>query len=223
MVTYGDVMALLLTFFIMLAAMSEVKEEKFHKVLESIREYLGYDTGAAVEPGPSTAGSIDQQIRRVANEMGSPIPEGAPVNSILGQHLRVQAVEEGYKITIGGKVLFEEGSAQLKVTAYEPLDRLARIVQGYYNKLEVRGHTSIEDAGAQGQGTDLFDLAYFRAKAASDYLVSQGIDRRRMRLQSGGPFDRPDSNLTYEGKAANRRVEIIVSDELIEPEGAGGT
>ncbi len=221
MVTYGDCMGLLLTFFIMLAAMSEVKEEKFHKVLESIREYLGYETADASEPGQATAGSLYEQIRRVAQE-SAPIdrPEGVDARSTLGQDVRVQTVEEGYKITVGGKILFDEGSAELKESAHDTLGRLAGVVSGYYNKLEIRGHTAIEDLPPGAK--DLFDLAYMRAKAVGEYMVNQGIDRRRIRLQSGGPYDRPDSNLSYEGQEINRRVEIIVSDELIKPEGSGG-
>jgi chemotaxis protein MotB len=222
MVTYGDCMGLLLTFFIMLAAMSEVKEEKFHVVLESIREYLGYDLGSAVEPGDSASGSIYEMIRRVQNEFGSETPEGAPVPSTIGQNVLVQTVEEGYKITVGGKLLFDESSAVLKPSAYESLDRIARIVAGYYNKLEIRGHSAIEPVPGDASPAALFDLAYFRSKAVAEYLVNSGVDRKRIRLQSGGAFDRPASNLTVEGQAANRRVEIVVSDELVPPDGSGG-
>ena len=102
------------------------------------------------------------------------------------------------------------------------MTRLANICKGYYNKLEIRGHTSIEVIPASSQYKDLFDLSYARAKATAEYLISQGIDARRIRLQGGGPYDRPSSNLSYEGQEANRRVEVIVSDELIAPDGAGG-
>ncbi len=222
MVTYGDMMTLLLCFFVILVAISEVKEEKFHKVMESIRQYLGYENAAAVEPGDSSAGSIHEQIRRVLNEQGSPNPEGAPVKSALGQHVLVQTIEEGYKITIGGKILFDEGSAELKPAACPSLDRLVDIIRGYRNKLEIRGHAAIEVLPADSPYKDLFDLAYARAKAVAEYIEKAGIKARRIRLYSGGAFDRPASNLTYEGLAVNRSVVIIVSEELIEPEGAGG-
>lgn len=222
MVTYGDMMTLLLCFFVILVAISEVKEEKFHKVMESIREYLGHERADIVEPGKSSAGSLMEYIRRIQNETGSVDHAGAPANSVLGQHVMVQTLEEGGKIVIGGEVLFEEGSAQLKISAFTPLNRLVRIVDGYTNKLEIRGHASIEKIAPEGPIQDLFDLGYARAKAAAEYLIEQGIDARRIRLYSGGSFDRPESNLTYQGKEANRRVEVIVSEELIPLEGAGG-
>jgi chemotaxis protein MotB len=221
MITYGDMMSLLLCFFVILVAISEVKEEKFHKVMESIRQYLGWDAGQTVEPGEASASSFREQISRVLNEQGSPDPQGAPVKSTLGQHVLVQTVEEGHKITIGGKILFDEGSAELLVSAYEPMDRLIGIMKGYANKLEIRGHTGVERLPAGGPYDDLFDLAYARAKAAAAYLKAQGIDPRRIRLYSGGPYDRPSSNLTYEGQESNRSVEIIVSEELVPPEGVG--
>lgn len=219
-VTYGDMMSLLLCFFVILVAISEVKEEKFHKVMESIRQYLGYEGAPMVEPGDASASSFREQISRVLNEQGSTDPQGAPVNSTLGQHVLVQTVEEGHKITIGGKVLFAEGEAELAVSAYAPLDRLVGLLKGYPNKLEIRGHTGIEKLPDDSGYEDLFDLAFARARAAQAYLVEQGIDPRRIRLYSGGAYDRPDSNLTYQGQEANRSVEIIVSEELIPPEGA---
>lgn len=219
-VTYGDMMSLLLCFFVILVAISEVKEEKFHKVMESIREYLGWENTPRVEPGDNSGSSFREQISRVMNEQGSPDPQGAPVKSTLGQHVLVQTVDEGHKITLGGKVLFEEGSAELLVSAYPPLDRLISILKGYPNKLEVRGHTGIEQLPPGSTYRDLFDLAFERARATADYLKDQGVEPRRIRLYSGGPFDRPESNLTYEGQESNRSVEIIVSEELIAPEGA---
>jgi chemotaxis protein MotB len=213
-------MSLLLCFFVILVAISEVKEEKFHKVMESIREYLGWEDAPRVEPGDNSGSSFREQISRVMNEQGSPDDQGAPVKSTLGQHVLVQTVEEGHKITLGGKILFEEGSAELLVSAYPPLDRLISILKGYPNKLEVRGHTGIEQLPPGSTHRDLFDLAFERARAAADYLKDEGVDPRRIRLYSGGPFDRPESNLTYEGQESNRSVEIIVSEELIAPEGA---
>lgn len=221
-ITYADMVTLLLAMFVILTSMSKVQEDKFHQVMDSVQQYLGYEKGDAAEPGDAVSGSLYESIRRVAIEVGSPIAEGAPVNSTLGQYLRVETIDEGYKMTVGGKVLFDEGSAQLKPSAFEPLDRLAEIVRGYRNKLEIRGHTGIEALPQKSPYADLFDLAYFRAKAVKDYLASVGIDSKRMRILSGGQFDRPDSNLTYEGKAANRRVEVIASDELVPPDGAGG-
>ena len=221
-ITYADMVTLLLAMFVILASMSKVQEEKFHNVLESVREYFGYEQGAAAEPGDAVSGSLYEYLRRVANEAGGPAAEGATVNNVLGQHLQVTTVEEGQKITIGGKVMFDEGSAELKPSAFEPLDKLFTIVKGYYNKLEITGHTAIEPLPDGSPYKDLFDLSYARAKAIADYLVGRGIDPRRMRLRAGGPFDRPDSNLSYEGQAANRRVELIVSEELVPPKGAGG-
>lgn len=226
-ITYADMVTLLMALFAILASMSQVKQEKFQQVLDSVHQYFGYAQGPASEPGDNPSGSLYEKLRRVAVEAGGPIPEGAPVNSVLGDSLLCQTIDEGYKITIGGKVLFDEGSAELKPDAFMPLNKLASIIGGYFNKLEIRGHASIEALPEGGPYRDLFDLAYARAKSVADYLSGdqrgeRRIDPRRIRLYSGGPFDRPDSNLTYEGQAANRRVEVIVSDELVPPEGAGG-
>jgi chemotaxis protein MotB len=202
--------------FVILVSMSKVQDEKFYQVLESVHEYFGYAPGSANEPGLSTSGSLYEKLRWVAIEAGGPIPEGAPVNSVLGDNLLCQTIDEGYKITIGGKVLFDEGMAELKPDSFAPLNKLAWIIQGHPNKLEIKGHTATEP---------LPDGSPY--KAVADYVCDEQktdlkISRNRIRIYSGGPFDRPESNLTYEGQADNRRVEVIVSDELVSPEGAGG-
>ena len=223
-ITYADMVTLLLAMFVVLASMSKVQEEKFHQVLESIHEYIG---DARNEAGMSQSGSLYEKLRRLAIEAGGPIPEGVLVNSVLGDNLLCQTIDEGYKITIGGKVLFDDGSSELKPDAFMPLNKVAWIIQGHPNKLEIRGHTSIEPLAQGSPYKDLFDLAYARGKSVADYLCDDQkgdlrISRNRVRIYSGGPFDRPGSNLTFEGQADNRRVEVIVSDELVSPEGAGG-
>jgi chemotaxis protein MotB len=220
MVTYGDMMTLLLCFFVILVAISEVKEEKFHKVMESIREYFGYDTGQGVEPGDASASSIREQIARVLTEQGSDDPQGVAAPSELGDHVTVKTIDEGDKITIGGKVLFEEGRSELIPEAIPILDKLVQVMKGYPNKLEIRGHTGVEVLPPESPYEDLFDLAYARAKAVANHLKSQKIDKRRIRLYSGGPFDGSGDELTYEGREVNRSVDIIVSEELVPPEGA---
>jgi len=221
-ITYADMVTLLLAMFVILASMSKVQEEKFQQVLESVREYFGYEQGDAAEPGRNPSGSLYEKLRRLQNEIGGPLSEGAPVPGVLGDNMMTTTVDEGRKITIGGKVAFDEGSAELKPSAFGPLDKLVGIVRGYRNKLEITGHTAIEPLPAGSPYKDLFDLSYARAKAVADYLITRGIEAKRVRVRAGGPFDRPASNLSYEGQAANRRVEVIVTEELVPPDGSGG-
>lgn len=221
-ITYADMVTLLMALFVLLFSMSKPEQERIEQVAYSIREYFGLERGTNMTEGSFIGNSIYDKLRASVIPGGGADDGGTPVDAILGDNFLVETVEEGYKITIGGKVTFDEGSAALKPEAAPALDKLVGIAGGYYNKLEIRGHTSPLELAKGAAPLANYDLAYARARAAAEYMVNAGVDIRRIRLQSGGDYDRGESNLTYESAARNRRVEIIVSDELIKPVGVGG-
>jgi outer membrane protein OmpA-like peptidoglycan-associated protein len=103
------------------------------------------------------------------------------------------------------KTTFGSASAELEDGSYDVLDKLYASLAYYTNlRIEIAGHTD-------NQGGDDFNrkLSLDRARAVMNYLVGKGIDRSRMRARGYG-MDRPvDSNYTEEGRANNRRVEVV--------------
>ena len=103
------------------------------------------------------------------------------------------------------KTTFGSESAELDEGSYDVLDKVYASLAYYTNlKIEVAGHTD-------DRGGDDFNrkLSLDRARAVMNYLVSKGIDRNRIRARGYG-MDRPvASNYTEEGRADNRRVEVI--------------
>ena len=103
------------------------------------------------------------------------------------------------------KTTFGSASADLEDGSYEVLDKLYASLAYYTNlRIEIAGHTD-------NQGGDDFNrkLSLDRARAVMNYLVGKGIDRSRMRARGYG-MDKPvDSNYTEEGRANNRRVEVV--------------
>ena len=110
-----------------------------------------------------------------------------------------------------GDVLFDTGKSDLRPGAREALAKLTGIVLNYPSlRLAIEGHTDTTGSAEFNQ-----TLSQKRADAVRDYLVSQGLDTAKLSSQGMGMNDPVADNNTAEGRQKNRRVEIIVSGEVI--------
>jgi outer membrane protein OmpA-like peptidoglycan-associated protein len=110
-----------------------------------------------------------------------------------------------------GDVLFDTGKSDLRSGAREALAKLTGIVLNYPSlRLAIEGYTDTTGSAEFNQ-----TLSQKRADAVRDYLVSQGLDDAKLSSQGMGMNDPVADNSTAEGRQKNRRVEIIVSGEVI--------
>ena len=121
--------------------------------------------------------------------------------------LKVKKEARGVIITLEGAVLFASGKSQLLPIAQQKLDQVARALQAQgYKKIVVEGHT--DSRGARDMN---MALSLRRAEAVRSYLVSRGMDASKIGAVGLGP-DRPIAdNKSAEGRANNRRVELVVT------------
>lgn len=215
-VTFGDMMSLLLTFFIMLVSMSEIKEEKkFQAMLESMRRQFGHEASmAAIIPGNSTpTNSSMQSMATMGRSKRKDIMRGGnKVQSVSGEDNLVRIISPGKDTTIGGLAFFEEDSAELDSAAMADLRSIAEQIAGKPQKVEIRGHASRKPVPGGG---DHWTLAYTRAQRAKDYLVGLGIDAERIRLGSAGSHEPLDDGIDNASRKSNARVEVLMWDEPI--------
>jgi outer membrane protein OmpA-like peptidoglycan-associated protein len=116
----------------------------------------------------------------------------------------------GLVVNLGG-VNFPSGKADLSVNAKERLSRFSGLVAAHPGlKFQVEGHTD-----NIGETTLNQKLSQTRAEAVRDYLVQQGVSAESITAEGLGDADPVASNNTSEGRAQNRRVEIIVSGDVI--------
>jgi len=110
-----------------------------------------------------------------------------------------------------GDVLFDTGKYNLRMPAQLGLAKLSGIVLSHPGlKLAVEGYTDTTGTAAFNQ-----TLSEQRANAVRDYLIQQGLDAGSITAQGFGPSDPVASNDTPQGRQQNRRVEIIISGEVI--------
>jgi outer membrane protein OmpA-like peptidoglycan-associated protein len=110
-----------------------------------------------------------------------------------------------------GDLLFETGQYELRPSAREKLARFAGIVLPYQGlSVQVEGFTDSTGSDALNER-----LSRQRADAVSRFLIGQGLAPERLRARGYGPADPIASNDTPEGRQRNRRVELVVSGEMI--------
>ena len=125
----------------------------------------------------------------------------------LARIASVKQEERGMVITLSGAVLFPSGKATLLSSAQRKLDEVAQALsQGNPEaSIVIEGHTDSQGSVAFNQ-----KLSTLRAEAVRAYLGTHGVEASRMRAEGLG-FERPVAdNQTAEGRANNRRVEIVV-------------
>jgi outer membrane protein OmpA-like peptidoglycan-associated protein len=113
--------------------------------------------------------------------------------------------DRGMVITLQGEVLFKTGKWDLKPAAMAKLDQIADALRGKEQPMVVFGFT--DNVGAIDMN---MDLSQKRAQSVRDYLVTKGIPSDLITSQGKGPAEPVAGNDSIEGRAQNRRVEIVV-------------
>lgn len=123
----------------------------------------------------------------------------------------VYLTQEQPTFSVGGTfimhdIFFEFDKSTLLQQSYFELMRLTSLLETYPKmRIEIRGHTD-----AKGADSYNLRLSENRAKAVADYLISKGVDAKRIRYKGYGKSQPIDSNDTEEGRAKNRRVEFKI-------------
>lgn len=219
-VTFGDMMSLLLTFFIMLVSLSEIKEEeKYQAMVESMKQQFGYEASRpSMVPGQlRPRNSALAKIATMGRARRQNIAQGGDkVQAPVGEHPRVMIVRPGSKTAIGTVVYFGEGSADLGEAQQTVLKQHVHVIQGKPQKIEIRGHTSHRPVSPSGGINDHWDLAFSRSRAVMRYLVNElQLDSRRIRVSVAGPNEPAHIGTDPEKLQDNSRVEVYLLDEVI--------
>jgi len=143
--------------------------------------------------------SRERQARTVAEA------QAAQSRKDLEQFAQVKDMSRGTVITLSGGVLFSSGKAVLQPGAEDQLSRVAAYLKSSPRPVVIEGYTDSRGSSKANQS-----LSERRAKAVSDYLTSQGVPPDRIRAVGKGESSPIASNASADGRAQNRRVEIVL-------------
>ncbi|MCL6450691.1 MAG: OmpA family protein [Acetobacteraceae bacterium] len=217
MLTYGDMVTLLLTLFVMLYAFSQVDLQKFEMVLVSLQGAFGVlrGGGGGVELGPVTEPEevpgeqpfqVDWQQLRAASES---LAEAVARAGLSGQ-VQLQMEERGLVVRFADAVLFDLGRAELKPAARAILDEVARVVRPLPNPIRVEGHTDDLPISTVRFPSN-WELSTARATTVVRYFIEHhGFPPGRLSAAGYGEHKPVAPNTSDENRRKNRRVDVVI-------------
>ncbi|MEE8432740.1 MAG: OmpA family protein [Candidatus Desulfatibia sp.] len=220
-VTYADLMTLLLVFFILMYAISSLNLLKFKTVLASIQVSLGEEKpGIGLLEIVKVPEQLDQKIS-LADLSGLRTREHELLGDIddliqekkLGKYIIAQISEGKIYIQIRGKVLFNSGAAQLNDDAKPILDKIISIIQDYVEfDVNIKGHTDNTPIST-AQFASNWELSAIRATTVLKYFIDGEVNPMRLTATGYGDFLPLVANNSAENRAINRRVEFVLERE----------
>ena len=129
--------------------------------------------------------------------------------NLVGQ-LKVSQVSEGVHLEVSDKILFAEGSVQLKREGQSLLSELAQVLLQHRGVISVEGHTDNRPISSI-QFPSNWELSSSRATTVTRHLINRGLDPTRLRAVGYADTRPLDTNSTSEGRTRNRRVSLILT------------
>jgi chemotaxis protein MotB len=232
LVSYSDFMTLLFGFFVVMYAISSVNEGKYRVLSQSLLEVfpqreLTIEPIQAGQPAQSSAPSaitfeqppVGAQGGKSAQE--SPAPSDATMQAV-GATLReelagllpegrfgVAGHDQWLEVNLDAAMLFASGEATLTPLAYDVVREIVARLDGLDNPITVEGYTDSVPIQSTRFPSN-WELSAARAAAVARAFAAAGIDGARLAAVGYGEQHPVDTNATPEGRAANRRVTLII-------------
>jgi chemotaxis protein MotB len=212
LLTYADLITLLLAFFILLYSMSRFDAEKFKSLSNALRSVL---RGASASPLPH------ETIMMMDDPGNGPIKTGDL--NFLKSHIDELLVEKGLTdkisatvedrglvIRISESAFFDLGSADLKDQAKGILDLFGSVLSEIPNHVRIEGHTDNLPIKNEKYPSN-WELSTYRATTCIRYLIeTYGMKPDRISAMGYSEYRPIAGNDTPEGRNQNRRVDIVV-------------
>ena len=220
-ITFADMVTLLMVFFILLFAIGTIEQEKWRQLKESLREALGAD---AIEEMGTRQGldviktQVDEQTVHAVDEVGamvnremediiSEVEEFVFKNKLAGE-VRVSSDERGAVITISDVVLFPAGSADMTPKGRATLRQVFDVLKQFTYNVKVEGHTDNTPIHTLRFPSN-WELSASRAAEVAHMLIDDGYPPERLSVEGFAEFRPKVPNTDPENRAINRRIEVV--------------
>lgn len=210
--TFGDLISLMLTFFVLIISMSTLDETELKEISVMFTE----GALSVLESGPSgDLDSLDLQEQRSITLQELLLAMKQKANRVLKhstwEHkVRAIVLRDRMILRLPDVVLFEPGQARLHEADIPVLRRLARMLAAAPGQVRIEGHTDNRKPPAGSPFADAWDLSLARAASVLHVLEEEGVARSRLSLAGFGPSKPVSTDVTPFGRAKNRRVDIVL-------------
>ena len=218
-VTFGDLMSLLLCFFVLLLSFSEMDRQKYKQVAGSMEKAFGVQRKNRVMEIPKgmkvIAKDFDQEAiaTRIKEDLGKEI-DALIDNQLksLKDQISLESGENEVIIRLMGESTFDSGKAEIRQRLKPLLIKVGAILKSSAGDISIAGHTDNVPIRKGPYKTNL-RLSAARASAVAEYLIAKSaINPKRISTMGFGEFRPIEPNDTAKGREKNRRVEIILAN-----------
>ncbi len=220
LITYSDLMTLLMTFFVLLVSMSVIDERAKKTALGSVSRHFAFGRALTnLTSKTDAAGSFDAPGRME----DVPAEDLDPLRDMVfdEQEKDLDFQENRYVqiFSINADVLFEQGGFELTRRGRELLDKVVPYLQRVEYPLLVAGHTSARRDEEGDKYSPDFDpthldptwlLSFRRSHAVYRHFTERGVLEKRLTLEAFGQFHPRFSNDTPDGRKKTRRVDLVL-------------
>ena len=205
MATYGDMVTLLMAFFVLLYAMSDPDPGKFEDFSEAMTEEL---SGEEVE---TQFESLEENLQEIVQDQD------------ISESVEVELHPEGIEIKMEGKALFNTCSADVLPKMESVISNISNTISELLNNsnykeyvIEVKGHTDNLPPTLCPDFDTNWELSAYRATGVVEQFIASGIDKEKIvaiAMADSKPLIQYDDDRysKSEIEAANRRVEIFIN------------
>ena len=228
LVPYADVLTLLLALFIVLFASSTVDQEKLNQMSSVFNDIFTSNTGilensAPIQTPNGSTEQIDSQLAKYMEDQASleeiqnRVEDFIAVNELENQ-FNTSLTDEGLLITIRDSVLFDPGKADIK-SEYLPLAlELSEVLElDPARNIIVTGHTDNVPMNTPEFRSN-WELSVMRALNFLKIMIDSNdqLESKYFSVKGFGEYNPIDTNDTAEGRAKNRRVEVLIQPRVLE-------
>jgi chemotaxis protein MotB len=236
LVSYADLMTLLLAFFVVLFASSYRDNQTLKRLSQAI--HIGFQQLGAFSGGENNRGvaypNLPPDPSTYTPQVHHPPSEPAPaataaaydlaqlqqqIQAALGKEMQDHEVEtrvtpEGFVISLKELGFFSSGQAGLVTPAAGKIERIAKILGQHGLELRIEGHSDDQPIHS-AQFDSNWELSTARAMAVMKFLVEKdGFDPKKISVAGYGEYRPIADNSTVTGRRANRRVDLVVVSKL---------
>lgn len=231
LLTYADMITLLLVLFIVLLAMSETDAAKAKELAQSLRSAMhlsaGGGTDAALPPASNdmlTGGGAllpeAQALMKIQEKLEQEI--AAQNGAEAAQSVTTSLSQRGLVISLANSAFFDSGEASLRPQARSVLKTVAGTLKSSKRFIMVEGHTDNTPINTARYPSN-WELSTARATTVVRYLITDyGIPPKRLSAAGYGEYYPLVANTTFENRARNRRVDLVILRSDLKGQRPGG-
>jgi len=244
---FGDLMSLLLCFFVLLLSMSTMDAKKLEEAVGSLAGALSVleggerseleerrmesgTGGGAAATTPTEIETAQQSQSRMAEQINQMWMQMLSLKNEMNEIMMSQGAtpvaleesEKGFLLRLPAELLFKPDEAKIdNMDALLFIKRIAMIIDKLPNTVQVnvQGHTDNSKPGPASPYRDNWELSSARAVSVVEELIKDGVDPKRLSACGNAEFKPIATNATPEGRAKNRRVDLYFFSNEPELEG----